>query len=65
MLTLQREKRKESHGINLSTGDYIRNPEESEIKHLGVLELDSILDGKMKEAVKDSYMSRLKVTLEV
>ena len=57
-------KRRESRGINLPTGDSISYPEESGYKYLGVLKLDSILDGKMKEVVKDSYMSRLKLLLK-
>ena len=60
VLTLEKGKRRESRGINLPTGDSISDPEESGYKNLGILELDSILDGKMKEVVKDSYMSRLK-----
>ena len=64
VLTLQRGKRTQSRWINLPTGDSISDPEESGYKYLGVLVLDSILDGKMKEAVKDSYMGRLKLLLK-
>ena len=48
VLTLEKGKRRECRGINLPTVDSISDPEESAYKYLGVLELDSILDGKME-----------------
>lgn len=64
VVTMQRGKHRESRGIILPTGETIADPEESGYKYLGILELDSILDGKMKETVQSAYMNRLKLLLK-
>ena len=64
VLNLKRGKLVTCDGIELQSGDKIECVDEGGYKYLGVLEIDQVLHGEMKERIRTSYYDRLKKLLK-
>ena len=63
VLVLKRGKMVRTEGIKLPDGKLMREVNLDGYKFLGVLQLDSIINRKMKEKVKSEYIRRVKKLL--
>ena len=66
MLVMKNDKRHLTYGMELSNPDKIKTLGEKETyKCLGILEVDTIKQVKMKEKIKKDYLRRTRMLLEI
>ena len=59
VLTMEKGMRKEDEGIELPSGEVMKDVDEEGYKYLGVLQKDEVMSGEMKDKVKTEYFRRL------
>ena len=64
VLSMVRGKRKPSDGLELPSGDMMKDVDEEGYKYLGVLQKDSLMSTEMKQKVKTEYFRRLGLLLK-
>ena len=64
VVSLKRGKLIKSNGIELPTGEKIKNVDEDGYKYLGVIEIDQIKQKEMKELLRKEYFRRISKVLK-
>ena len=60
ILELKRGKVVKSEGLNLGEAGFIQEADPEGYKYLGILQLDQILENKMKKKIREEYLRRVK-----
>ena len=64
VVIMYRGKVKSTDGIELQSGEKIRETEEDAYKYLGVLEYDRVKEQEMKDRFRNQYFRRAKLILK-
>ena len=64
VIIMNRGKVKSTEGIELSSGEKIRETEEGGYKYLGILEYDRVKEKEMKDKFRNEYFRRTKLILK-
>ena len=63
VLSVEKGKRRPGGGLELPSGDLMKDVDEEGYKYLGVLQKDSLMSAEMKTMVKEEYFRRLRCLL--
>ena len=63
VLSVEKGKRRPGGGLELPSGDLMKDVDEEGYKYLGVLQKDSLMSAEMKTKVKEEYFRRLRCLL--
>ena len=61
VLTMEGVKRVKTEGMELPSGEVMKEVDECAYKYLGVLQTEEVMDKEMKKRVRDEYLRRVRV----